>query len=355
MLESISIKRFRGFDELKISSLDRFNLVLGRNNTGKTALLEAIFLIAGPTNPELPLTLNALRGVDQFRNDPEEIWGWLFHKKNTEGNISLEAKSDDGKARALNITLEPTQEIKKRLPKKIQPRSQIPTMFSTASARTDLRLKYRSETGEQHVTRAFIRESGIVYERGKTIRYPESMFITAKLAHVAENSQRWSKLEEVDESDKLIPYLKHLEPRLNRLTVLVTGMGPILHADIGIGRMVPLPMMGEGIGRVLTVLLAIAECRNGLVLIDEFDNGLHYSVLTEAWRVVAEFARRHNSQIIATTHSWECVRAAHESFAEKSHYDFRLYRLERVNGSTSVITFDKSELDAALVTGVEVR
>ena len=119
--------------------------------------------------------------------------------------------------------------------------------------------------------------------------------------------------------------------------------------------MVPLPFMGEGIGRILTILLAIAECGNGMVLIDEFDNGLHYSVLTEAWNAVATFARKQNTQIIATSHSWECVRAAHSCFAKTAHYDFRLYRLESLNTTTSMISYDKNSLDAAIETGVEVR
>jgi AAA15 family ATPase/GTPase len=353
MLESVSIKRFRGFQQFEIASLDRFNLILGRNNTGKTALLEAIFLLEGPTNPELPLTLNALRGIGQFRSDPEELWGWLFYKKKTEGNILLEARTHDGKSRTLNITLEPTREIKKRVLK--QESQQTPSVISAAAARTDLRLKYRDESNAQYVTRAVVRDTGIIFDREKTIKYPDTIFITANLAHVADNSHRWSKLEEVSQAADVIPYLKHLEPRLQRLAILVTGMGPIIHADIGIGRMVPLPFMGEGIGRVLTILLAIANCQNGIVLIDEFDNGLHYSVLMEAWRAVAEFSRKRNTQIIATSHSWECVRAAHSSFSETSHYDFRLHRLESANESTSAVSYDKNSLDAALETGVEVR
>jgi AAA15 family ATPase/GTPase len=132
-------------------------------------------------------------------------------------------------------------------------------------------------------------------------------------------------------------------------------MGPILHGDLGIGRMVPLPLMGEGIGRVMTMLLAIAECKDGLVLIDEIDNGLHFSVVTEMWQAVASFARKNNTQIISTSHSWECVRAAHESFADTAHYDFRLHRLESEADGTSMVSYDKETLDAALASGVEVR
>ncbi len=353
MIESLSVKRFRGFAALDIEALDRFNLILGHNNAGKTAVLEAIFLLHGPTNPELPLRLNALRGIEVVRTDPEEMWGWLFYKKRTEGNILLQARTGNNKSRTLNITLEPTRQLKNRALK--HEHSRFFSTMSATSVRTDLKLSFTNESGQHFVTRSYIRDAGIAYDREKTCPYPDTIFITSRLAHVAENSQRWSALEEAGQAEKLVPHLKRLEPRLNRLMVLVTGMGPILHADIGLGRMVPIPMMGEGIGRVLTILLAIASCKNGLVLIDEFDNGLHFSVMTEAWKAVADFSREHNTQIIATSHSWECVRAAHYSFADTSHYDFRLHRLESNANEASAVTYDKDTLDSALETGVEVR
>ena len=91
------------------------------------------------------------------------------------------------------------------------------------------------------------------------------------------------------------------------------------------------------------------------MLIDELDNGLHYSVLTETWQAIAGFSRKRNTQIVATTHSWECVRAAHSSFADTSHYDFRLHRLESEASTASMVSYDKTTLDAAIGSGVEVR
>jgi AAA15 family ATPase/GTPase len=66
MFRSLSICGFRGFQDLRVDDLDRFSLFLGPNNVGKTAVLEAIFLMAGPTNPDLPLRVNAFRGIEQF-------------------------------------------------------------------------------------------------------------------------------------------------------------------------------------------------------------------------------------------------------------------------------------------------
>ena len=105
MFRSLSLDRFRGFSKLRVEPLDRINLILGKNNTGKTALLEAIFLLAGPTNPELPLRLNLFRGIEQVRADPEDMWGWLFYKKRIEHDIWIKAEAEIGRRRAEQLTI----------------------------------------------------------------------------------------------------------------------------------------------------------------------------------------------------------------------------------------------------------
>jgi ABC-type multidrug transport system ATPase subunit len=86
----------------------------------------------------------------------------------------------------------------------------------------------------------------------------------------------------------------------------------MINGDIGIGRLIPLPLLGEGTVRLLEILLAISTTRDGVVLIDEIENGLHYSVLKKVWKAIAQYARKSNSQIVTTTHSWESIEAARE-------------------------------------------
>jgi ABC-type multidrug transport system ATPase subunit len=93
---------------------------------------------------------------------------------------------------------------------------------------------------------------------------------------------------------------------------LVSGGLPMINGDIGIGRLIPLPLLGEGTVRLLEILLAISTTRDGVVLIDEIENGLHYSVLKKVWKAIAQYARKSNSQIVTTTHSWESIEAARE-------------------------------------------
>ena len=100
--------------------------------------------------------------------------------------------------------------------------------------------------------------------------------------------------------------------------------------------------------RLASILVAIASSRKGVVLIDEFENGIHHSVLPKIWEAVAEFAERSDTQVFATTHSAECIRAAHEVFTGRE-YVFQLFRLQRaIDGSVEARAFDREALEAAL-------
>ena len=65
MYRSFSIKNFRCFDELTVEGMGRINLIAGKNNVGKTALLEALWVHGGAPNPELAVRVEAFRGLEQ--------------------------------------------------------------------------------------------------------------------------------------------------------------------------------------------------------------------------------------------------------------------------------------------------
>lgn len=48
VIKNIKIQNFRCFEELKISGFEKINLISGKNNIGKTALLEALFINSTP-------------------------------------------------------------------------------------------------------------------------------------------------------------------------------------------------------------------------------------------------------------------------------------------------------------------
>jgi hypothetical protein len=167
-----------------------------------------------------------------------------------------------------------------------------------------------------------------------------------------ENARRYSNLQLAGRQSMLVKALKLLEPNLDRLLVLYPNK---LWGELGT-KLLPLSLMGDGLNRLANLIMAISENRGGVVLVDEIENGLHYSVLKDVWKVIAKTARELDTQVFATTHSWECIVAAHQAFSEDSVYDFALHRLEqRKDGGIRVVTLDQETLAASIEMGFEVR
>jgi AAA15 family ATPase/GTPase len=110
--------------------------------------------------------------------------------------------------------------------------------------------------------------------------------------------------------------------------------------------------MGDGIWRLLGIALSLVTTRGGVLLIDEIDTGLHYSVLVDMWRLVLETARSLDVQVFATTHSRDCYEAL-AAVAEPGRNEISLQRIER--GKASAIAFSEAEIRQAAERGLEVR
>ncbi|MCX6359655.1 MAG: AAA family ATPase [Armatimonadetes bacterium] len=150
-------------------------------------------------------------------------------------------------------------------------------------------------------------------------------------------------------------FLHVLDPGVKGLSLVPIAGVSVVHADLGLPRKVPVAFAGGGMARLLEMAVAIGASRGGVVLIDEVENGLHHDSLPDVWRAVAQAARDCDCQVVATTHSYECVRAAHEAFSGEWAEDLTYLRLERVRGSVTARVADHATLGAALDGGLEVR
>jgi AAA15 family ATPase/GTPase len=154
----------------------------------------------------------------------------------------------------------------------------------------------------------------------------------------------------------VIEAARRVDGRLQKLSVLALGAQPMIHADLGGKELVPLRLMGDGFSRLIEILIVIFAARGGVVLIDEIENGLHYSALPELWGAIYEASQAAGVQIFATTHSYECIKVAHEVFREHDPYRLRLHRLDfDVDKGTVVTTFDKDTLETTLEHLWEIR
>ena len=146
-----------------------------------------------------------------------------------------------------------------------------------------------------------------------------------------------------------------INPQLRDLKTIFEAGVPTLYGDIGEARLMPLALLGDGMGRLARLAIHLSLAPGGVVLVDEIDNGLHYSAMKKIWKAIGDLSRKLDLQIFATTHSMECIRSAHKAFEESSTYDFRLHRLQGKGEDLKAITYNRETLATAIDMDLEVR
>jgi hypothetical protein len=145
------------------------------------------------------------------------------------------------------------------------------------------------------------------------------------------------------------------EPSLESLAVLSPSGVPALYADLRyLKEKLPIGYLSAGISRFIAMLSAVLLRGKGVVLIDEIENGISYKIFQPLWKYFLKFAIDNDTQIFASTHSLECVRALLPAMQEHED-DFTLLRAERINGSSAVTLVPGRFLESAIDQGVEVR
>ena len=363
MYKSFRIRNFRCFSELEIANLQRVNLITGLNNVGKTALLEAIWLHCGRYKPELMTSLNAFRGVETYRLEDspgaETLWDSFFGGFDSSNPAELRATEVDGKEHTIRLKVLKDQDELSRLRNSAAAHGEknVTQRIPLASGPAQV-LELHSEDNRKRQRNYYMifDSKGL---RTEPIPPPvefQAVFLASRIrAQLLDEADLFSKLEVTGKQQVVVDALQVVEPRLKRLALVKSGGQTMIHGDVGLSRLVPLNFMGEGTMRLAIIVLYICTSPKGVVLVDEIENGFHYSILPKLWQVVAQTARQWDTQVFATTHSLECVNSAHQAFVESENYDFRLYRLERVKDDIRAISYDRDALSAAMEAGLEVR
>lgn len=358
MIHSFYIKNYRGFRDFKIEPLERVNLITGSNNVGKTSLLEALYLNLVPgtafysnlesNKQENSTWLNLFRGFKDIRFNLDNVakWGWLFYGKDFSREIALTSSGENGGTQVLKMRWL-TENKKGDIP--------IPDKTPLDDLSIFLKVQLKNIEGKEFHWR--VERNGHREFPARHILDSTTLRLLFNISSRApdEDTKWFSKLDDVGRQSEIVNTLRLIEPRLKSLAVSVADGVPMIYGDIGIGRRVPMSQMGEGMVRLLSLVLEITNASRGVVLIDEIENGLHYSVMGNVWKAIAAAAQQSDTQIFATTHSFECIRAAHEAFLAREDYDFRLHRLDRIKEEIHSVTYDADMLSAAIVSDFEVR
>jgi hypothetical protein len=345
--ESLLIRGYRGFKELKLDRLSRVNLIVGKNNVGKTSVLEALRLYWYPGSS--PVLFELLESRDQI--DPGVFYPresrirplpahYLFHIRpgqNYPNNPTIELQSEGSSDYRLSIVLTTSS---------IEFQSGHDTFILPISDMNRL---------------SRIRASGEVlegFDSTPTGQLAPCFFVSANGLGAARVEALWDAVALTSLEREVVSGLHLISPGIEGLVLkpVVEGSGvrvPFVKLA-GLDTPVSLRSLGDGVNRLFATSLALANASDGVLLIDEAENGLHYSVQPQLWKLIFERARRLNVQVFATTHSYDCIKAFEEA-ARESEEEGLLIRLAQKDGRTFVAEFSEEELGIAVEGQIEVR
>jgi AAA15 family ATPase/GTPase len=345
MIESLHIENFRGIKKLEVSDLKPVNLFVGKNNSGKSTVLESLFLLSGINNERMSQWAQLLQ--KQHQNRPSNFLESMFHNFDMKQTPVLHLK----KPRSDSSTGE-------RLWTKIKISNNPAYTFNIDAEWAEvlnMSRKYddfkgdsiRIEESEQGLKITPSGHSFLNFQplpvRWLSAGYPREILSTI----FADFS--WVQNERI--IPKVVSVLKTIEPKVLDLR-LAENYSVIVEID-DLRQMISASLLGDGMVRLLAIIIAIVRTKDGIVLIDEVDSGFHTSVLDKVWEIIFESAKEFNVQVFATTHSHECLEAfvKHESTDD----DRRLYRLSRRENETHVTAYKREEILASLDMDLEVR
>lgn len=358
MINSVEITNFRSFDSTVLKDCRRINLIVGENGSGKTALLEAIFLAAGP-GPEIALRTRAWRGYGgggaQWRisGTTEEIeralWADLFHKFQINKHAAISLEGDQEHTRSVIISYQETAVARqpnrhsRRANKELKPNPHPLEFKWSVPHRLPVSVSPFIDDGE--IKFPAVPESLV-----------KSVFFAANQTYSGiETANRFSILSRTFKSKQFIEMFKrHFTNVLDLSVETVAGMAMLFAHVKDIPEKIPLSLASGGMNKLAAILLAMPAAPGGVVLVDEIENGVYYRRLPLIWESLLELARATDSQVFVSTHSAECIAAASD-IAANAPGEFSVIRTVMEDGATKIRHFSGQKFALTLEQHLDIR
>lgn len=390
MLNSLQILNFRSLKNFGVSRLGNVNLIVGKNNSGKSTVLEALRIYAGNANRNLLETIaeehDERYQIDVGRisspivDDDEMPFEAFFSGRKfptDQADIVIGQGPDDSKALRIRhgyihefeVVDGDVDEFERRI------------------VRREVPLKEARLLSEEVVNPALFISKGEKSYRlrldlvGARVRSTVDFgldapcsFLPARNLSPEELADQWDKVVLTSGQAQVLDALRIINPDFEDLAFVGEdrfeerpgrrnrGAGPRVAKVRLKGASVPVPLnsMGDGMSRVLRLVLKSHAAKGGFLLIDEFENGLHYSVQEEVWHLIFELACSLRIQVFATTHSWDCVSAFSRVATARADMNGVLFRMgvsarKDSRGQVIATVFDENELVNICQADLDIR
>ena len=348
MFHNIEINRFRGIKHSKIEGLKQINLFFGKNNCGKSSLLDAIFLISGISNPKLPLNVNIIRNYRRLEPSDMKL---DFYSLDMSNPIVIKAENDETRELQISVVESSTSTV-----------NLLGEDNNVASTDLDnkygLVLKYKVDEHayESSIIMSHSSNNSLEQRIKMPAHYKEKLtcrYLNPKYDFTTSIDGLVDVIKNKDEAF-IVNALRLIEPNIKDF---VLSQYEVL-VDIGLDKRIPINMMGDGARKILSILTTIYECKNGIVLIDELSNGFHYSVMKGVWRAIVSVAKKNNVQIFATTHDLDSIKGLRDAAKSGEEYDDSIvcFKLQRTaDYELKSYTYSLDSVDYSLTQEIEIR
>ena len=389
MRTSLKIANFRALKDFHVCQLGRVNLIVGRNNSGKSTVLEAVRIYAGNAHRGLLEEIAQSHNEKYTVRDPELnqlqqelpfenfFSGRYFPKEDNQSIIIGDPKSDQPMLTLTHVYLLEYQEISSEesgladpiTRRRPIPKASIPDLSEqNAVIRQAIMVRKGKENPSYIILdiprygRRNIESSGVL----------PCSFIPTQFVSMNDLAKVWDNVALTEHEAVVNEALRYIAPDFQGLAFVesdepryvapgrreIQRVAKVAMSDSP--RPISLNSLGDGMLRVLQLILHVFQARGGFLLIDEFENGLHYTIQENIWSLIFRLAEQLNIQVFATTHGWDCV----ESFSkvakaqtETSAVLFRVGKSAKASNAGQIMatSFNKEQLYNITQLDAEVR
>lgn len=354
MLTSIHIQGFKGFKDTLIAPMRKVNLILGGQNVGKTSLLEAVYLGASDIRncEQIPMLFRVSEGKDSQRYIQSVLWKgkWIIDLSDEKDKVirtTNDEKSNNKIFFDLKTNIKPINFFETEREQQTETEKYIKRLIKGAGIGLPSMM---TEPAERKNLIAPVNAA-------KEVLFFNPLAVSVHLPNQLAVAQIFDKTIMARKKKILLDMLRRIEPRLEDMHSLSPDGEQRIYVELeGDGEALPLPQLGHGFSRLVYLYCSLLVTDAKLALIDEVENGIHYSSLPTLFQGIQDIAANNNVQTLMTTHSWDCIKAAYKTFADADNLKaFQLIRLERNGDNIRAVAINDEMLDTVMEAGYEVR
>ncbi len=360
-LPDLSIKNFRGIRDLSIKQLGRVTLLAGRNGVGKTTVLEAVRVYAARGRRMIFEEL--LHKRHEFATSHSKDLGsvldytTLFFGRHIppDRTISIGPSNKQNQLRIEATNVEELSSI------------QLDIFSETAPLESNLQILKVTFRNSKSMIPCFLGspESESFLHISPMLRrrilgdsdLPDPIACESLGPGLPSNSMLarfWDNVVITDAESLALAMINLTGTQIDRVAAVEESSGRfrsegrrIIVKSRDSSRQVPLNSLGDGIMRLFAVALALAHSRNGFLVIDEAENGIHHSAQKDFWSMILATAQKYDVQVLATTHSFDCVKAFARAAVENEGAEGVLVRLDQKEGKLQTVEVKEEQLEVA--------